>query len=288
MLMIKTNKRITGSSVAESAFRVHETSQSLDVAKVFDVLRGDLAAYHVIGFVPPDACRRIADNFWASTEKVPRAGDGDDGVEGYLIGASHYGKPTLQYLEEASGFENALKNVYAGTINPGLIFKDALRSRDGKPINVRPARLNGLSAGDSKAVHWTGSGHFLLEPHDDLAQLRGPEQRDFEIQQADRVLAVNIYAEVPSNSGQVQLWNIEPDDETRADLDLTYVGFPYPAELLTEYPSMIIPVETGDLCVFNGNLVHAVLRGNTTSPKKRLLITFFMAFNHDHELIWWT
>jgi ectoine hydroxylase-related dioxygenase (phytanoyl-CoA dioxygenase family) len=62
----------------------------------------------------------------------------------------------------------------------------------------------------------------------------------------------------------------------------------YPAELLTEYPSMIIPVETGDLCVFNGNLVHAVLRGNTTWPKKRLLITFFMAFNHDHELIWWT
>lgn len=286
--MIKTTRPVTGTSMPETDFRVHETHQSIDAAKVFEVLRGNLAAYRVRGFVPPDACRRISENFWLSSAKVPRPGDGDDGVEGYLIGASHYGKPTLQYLEEARRVEKAVNSLYAGTFNPVAAFRSALASTPGESVNVRAANLNGLSAGDSKAIHWTGSGKYLLEPHDDLAQLRGPEQRDFEIQQAVRVLAVNIYAEVPAQSGQVQIWNVEPDDETRADLDLTYVGYPYPPELLSEYPSIIIPVETGDLCVFNGNLVHGVLRGNTMSPKKRLLITFFMTLKKDHDLIWWT
>ena len=286
--MIETNKRITGTPLPETAFRLHETIQALDVSKVFDVLGGRLAAYRIRRFVTRDVCSQIADNFWTSTKKVPRPGAGDDGVEGYLIGASHYGKPTRQYLEEANAFEGAVQSLYARTANPGLLFKQAMASDNDRQIEIRPARSNGLSAGDSKAVYWTGTGTFLLEPHDDLAQLRGPEQSDFEIQEITRVLAVNIYAEAAANTGQVQIWNMEPDDETRADLGLTHVGFPYPPELLANFSNFIIPVETGDLCVFNGNLVHGVLRGETTTSQKRLLITFFMGQKNDHEVIWWT
>ena len=101
-------------------------------------------------------------------------------------------------------------------------------------------------------------------------------------------MAVNIYAAVPERSGQLQVWNVEPDDETRADLGLTNVGFPYPAELLAEYPSLTIAVETGDLCIANGNLVHAVLRGNAATPRNRLLLTCFMGRNLNNDLIWWT
>jgi len=286
--VINTTKRITGMSLPEAAFRLHETEKVLDVSKVFEVLSGKLAAYRIRKFVAGEVCSQITENFWTSTKKVSRPGVGDDGVEGYFIGASHYGKPTRQYLEEASGFESAVQSVYAGTVNPGLLFKQALASGNGHTIEVRPAKSNGLSAGDSKAVHWTGTGTFLLEPHDDLAQLRGPEQSDFEIQEIKRVLAVNIYAEVPASTGQVQIWNVEPDDETRAELGLIHVGFPYPPELLTDFPDFIIPVETGDLCLFNGNLVHGVLRGETASSRRRLLITFFMGQKNDHEVIWWT
>ncbi len=281
-------KRITGTSFPENIFRLHETEKFLDVSKVFEILSGKLAAYRIRGFVDRDVCAQIAENFWASAKKVPRVGVGDDGVEGYFIGASHYGKPTQQYLEEARGFENAVQSVYTGTANPGLLFKQALASGNGHPIEVRPARSNGLSAGDSKAIYWTGSGTFLLEPHEDLAQLRGPEQNDFEIQEITRVLAVNIYAEVSANTGQVQIWNVEPDDEARAELGLTHVGFPYPPELLTDFSNFIVPVETGDLCLFNGNLVHGVLRGEMTASKRRLLITFFMGQKNDREIIWWT
>ena len=286
--MMNTTKRITGTSLPEAAFRLHETEKVLDISKVFEILSGKLAAYRIRGFVDHDVCARIAENFWTSPKKVPRPGVGDDGVEGYFIGASHYGKPTQQYLEEARGFESAVQSVYTGTSNPGLLFKQALASGNGHPIEVRPARSKGLSAGDSKAIYWTGTGAFLLEPHEDLAQLRGPEQSDFEIQEITRVLAVNIYAEVSANTGQVQLWNVEPDDETRAELGLTHVGFPYPPELLTDFSDCIVPVETGDLCLFNGNLVHGVLRGEMTASKRRLLITFFMGQKNDREIIWWT
>ena len=285
--MLETAPRITGTSLSEDTFRVHETTATVDVSTVFQVLNGKLAAYLVRGFVPLDICRQIEANFWTSTEKVPRYGEGEDGVEAYLIGASHYGKPTLTYLNEVLACKSAVESLYTGTINPVAVFREALAS-SGESIKVRAASLNGLPAGDCKAVYWNNFGAFLLEPHDDLAQVKDPIQEDFEIQQVNRVMAVNIYAAVPEGSGQLQLWNVEPDDETRAELGLSGVGFPYPAELLSEYPSTLIEVETGDLCVVNGNLVHAVVRGNIARPRNRLLLTCFMGRNREGELIWWT
>ncbi len=282
--MLKLAPRITGTSLSAEAFRVHETVSNVDLGTVFEVLNGNLAAYLVRGFVPPDVCSRIETNFWASPERVPRYGEGEDGVEAYLIGASHYGKPTLTYLSEVLACKAAVESVFAGTINPVAEFRNTLASS----MTVRAACLDGLQAGDCKAVYWNNFGPFLLEPHDDLAQVKDPIQADFEIQQVDRVMAVNIYAAVPERSGQLQVWNVEPDDETRAELGLTNVGFPYPAELLAEYPSLTIAVETGDLCIANGNLIHAVMRGNAATPRSRLLLTCFMGRNLNNELIWWT
>lgn len=286
--MSRMTQRITGTSLPASAFRLYETEGVVDVDAVSDVLGGNLAAYRIRGFVAPEVCRRIVENFWASEQRVPRFGNGEDGVEAYLVGASHYGKPTLQYLEEAHACEAAVANLYAGTINPASVFRETLVSTSGGALKARPAMHDGIPAGDTKAVYWNNVGNFLLEPHDDLAQVKDPIQSDFEIQQAVRVMALNIYAEVPSDSGQVKMWNVEPDDQTRDELGLSHVGFPYPAELLDEYPTIVVPVETGDLCVANGNLVHAVLRGDADSPRRRLLITCFMTLNLNGELIWWT
>src|SRR5262245_56658454 len=122
--MMRTTKMITGASLHETRIRVHETNQFVDVTSVLAVLRGNLAAYRIRGFVPLDACRQIAQNFWASAERVPRPGDGADGVEGYFIGASHYNKTTLEYLEEAHASKDAVQSLYAGTINPGGVFRD--------------------------------------------------------------------------------------------------------------------------------------------------------------------
>lgn len=285
-MLTTTTRRITGTSLPARDFRVEETTGPVEISRVFEVLHGNLAAYLVHDFVSSDICRRIVSNFWASPERVPRYGEGEDGVEAWLIGASHYGKPTMTYLEEARACKKAVESLYSETINPVATFRRMLAAEG--QLTVRAASLRGLPAGDSKAVYWNNFGTFLLEPHDDLAQVKDPIQADFEIQQVNRVMAVNIYAAVPEGAGQVRVWNVAPDNETRAELGLSDVGFPYPAELLEEYSSLTLAVETGDLCVMNGNLVHAVLRGSVESPGKRLLLTCFMGLNFSNELIWWT
>jgi hypothetical protein len=281
--------RVSGRSLPADGFRVHETTGSLEVERVFDVLDGRLAAYRVRGFVPRDVCARIVANFWASPDRVSRPGEGEDGVEAYFVGASHICKTTRQYLDEARAAEPAVARLYAGTINPVSVFRNAISARDGEAICVRPAQHDGFTAGDAKAVYWNNPSYYLLEPHDDYAQTKDPDQHGFEIQVARGVMAVNIYAQVPPGAGQLQVWNIVPDDDSRARLGLTYSGYPYPPEVLREYPSQVIDVETGDLCVLHGNLVHAVLRGDgAPPPRSRLLLTCFMTRKASHELIWWT
>lgn len=271
--------------MTKTSFRLRETNRVIDNDAVFDVLHGELAAYRIRGFVPRDVCERIVENFRASSHRVPWYGDGKDEVEAYRIGASHCGKPALQYLEEVRESRDAVASVYAGTINPLNAFRAAIAADRRDLTGLRPASMNGLAAGDSKAFLWTGTRNFLPEPHDDLAQVKDPIQHDFEIQEAVRVMALNVYAQ--ADSGQLQVWNIEPDEHTREELGVTETRF-YPAELLEAYESIVIPVETGDLCVYNGNLVHAFLRGNQNSQSSRLLITCFMTVNLANELIWWT
>lgn len=280
-----SNPVVTGLQLPAAQFRVQESFGQLDPAHLAPLLSGQLAAYRVRGFLDAPQRQRIVENFWNSTARTPRYGEGEGGIEGYFVGASHIEKTTEAYLDEAQHFQPALSALYQGTSDPLELLRGWLRS---VLPHVRAAAHQGRLAGAAKAVYWNNAGEFLLLPHDDLAQLSDPRQAGFEIQQIKRVIAANFYTAMPSSGGELKVWNIEPDGQSRERLGLTHSGFPYPAELLNGHAHMTIGIEAGDLVLLNGNLVHAVLGGAGASPKRRLLITCFMGTLPTDELVWWT
>jgi hypothetical protein len=276
---------ITGEALPADQFQLQESEGTLDIERVLDVLHGRSAAYRVRGFVPAAECATLTQNFWDSLQRTPRYGEGADGVEAYILGASHIEMSTADYLDAVEATRDAVGALYAGAADPIARLRGALSERVGV---VRAAEHGGRTAGPSKAVCWNNdSVEFLLLPHDDLAQLSDPLQEDFEIQRVRQVMAVNVYPHIPGDVGQLKLWNIAPDDRTRARLGVSHSGYPYPPELLTGHSALTIPVATGDLCVINGNLVHAVLGGGSEAERGRLLLTCFTGMAGD-EFLWWT
>jgi len=276
---------ISGFKLPAENFRVQESVGHLELRWIEALLAGQIAAYRIRDFLGVVDQRRIANNFWQSTSRTPRYGEGTDGVEAYFVGASHIEKTTPEYLDDASRYKDAVAALYRDATDP----LDRLRSilRNG-PGTVRAAQHRGRPAGDAKAVYWNNTGEFLLLPHEDLAQLADPRQAGFEIQQVERVLAANFYAEMPGAGGELKVWNVEPDAVSRTRLGLEHSGFPYPARLLDAHSHLVIDLKAGDLVLLNGNLIHAVLGGTCATARQRLLITCFMGRVSTDELVWWT
>lgn len=277
--------QVTGEALPAERFRMHESVRELDVERAVDVLEGRLAAYRVRGFVSAADCAAITANFWASPDRIARYGEGADGVEAYVLGASHIDRSAPDYLDAVDASRQSVADLYTGTDDPVTRLRESVAARLG---GGRPAHYGNRRAGDSKAVCWNNdTGELLLLPHDDLAQLSDPLQHGFEIQRIERVMAVNIYPHVPGGTGQLKLWNVAPDAPTRERLGVTHSGYPYPMAQLAGHDALTIPVQTGDLCLINGNLVHAVLGGGTSAERARLVLTCFTGMVGP-DFVWWT
>src|SRR5262249_53482008 len=116
---------VAGRRLPAEQFRVHETSESVDREAVLSVLHGDLAAHRVRNYLSTHDCQRIQDNFAASPRIRPRYGEGEDGVEALILGASHIDKTTDDYLSDAAESADAVADLYRGIVDPFARFRTA-------------------------------------------------------------------------------------------------------------------------------------------------------------------
>ncbi|MEV2241728.1 hypothetical protein [Micromonospora sp. NPDC049891] len=262
-------------------------AQTLESEQLLRVLEGRLAVLLVRHALSPSEASIITDRFWSSPGRQPRP----DGVAGFYVGAYQYGKSFERYRAEIAASNEYVKMLFAGVQDPVALVIGQMRAAVGQDAEVRKARWRDLDAAYARALAWTAEGHYLLAPHDDLGQLSQPEQKDFEIQKARRntVVAVNIYPKVPKPGGDLRFWNLIPDDSSRLALGIEHTGYPYPPEALEQLPYLDVSVETGDIAIANGGLIHAVGGYGMDADRagERLIINFFLGHVTPRTVVHW-
>jgi hypothetical protein len=239
--------------IPQRKFFLAETN-GLDAEVIRDVLRGELPAAIFRNCLSQSACVKAASIF-VDNETIGRRADC---VPAKVLGAYHYGRPLVEYLcaAQASRADVARLMSIAGL---DVLRSSVARALADLSMSFRLARHRDLEAGEFVIRQWDGSGAYALQPHEDLAQLSSPLQIGFEIQQCDRVVALNACLCNDIGAGEVIMWNTRPSEQVRSRLGLKYSGYPYPLDYLQGIQSFKLTIATGDVYIINGAFVHAVL-----------------------------
>ncbi|HEY3756651.1 MAG TPA: hypothetical protein VGL42_10925 [Opitutaceae bacterium] len=276
--------RVTGTSGGPEFFQIIERRE-FAAADVLRVLRGEVAGVIFRGAIDPESCERIKRNFWSNPMRRQRG----DSVPAHYLGTYHYGKELDLYFSEAETTRDAVAAVFAGGSNIYAQMRGEISSALAQQgVALRVAEMNGRRAGDFVMRSWSASGQFALAAHDDAAQLTARRQAGFEIQEVvpNAVTAVNLCLENGSG-GELVYWNVIPDDATRRALGVEETGYPYAADLLTEYTKIELPIHRGDVYFFNGKYVHAV-RASAGAGAQRSTISLLMGFKDPKTVVTWT
>lgn len=255
MMLAKPYFQISGCSHGASYFKFHK-SNAIDLNKLHDVLNGKLLGTIFTASIPTEDCKVIASNFW-NNKSVRERGDG---VPAISIGAHHYKKELHEYFNQIDLAKTHIDDLFAGTQNIVDSFINIVTTYfEKKNIIFRVARHNERDASRFVIRSCDSLSDFVILPHDDIAQCRTQQQKGFEVEKIPNyeMVAVNMCLE-NHNGGQLHIWNIQPDDETRARLNIEETGYPYPAYLVRDFDEMAIPINAGDIYCFNGRNIHAV------------------------------
>jgi len=280
--MTKINPKcttITGTRLRADEFVCTEVDSTVDGAHLRALLEGRGGPLLVRRFISPVACRTIATRFVAATG----AGQRTDDVQGREVGVGHYGKTIDGYLDRVEATRAEVEGLFDGTAHVPTMIAEALKRAVEPGVTVRPAMHGGRSAACVRASQWQRAGKFILAPHDDKAQCSQAAQRGFEIQEIDSPVSVVVYPSMPEQGGELRLYNMAPDDQTRTLLGISETGHPYPVELLDGIPYIDIRTEAGDALFANGSFLHAVRQCHGTIP--RVSLTGFFGLNRRKDVV---
>ena len=283
-MLAKSYCKLGGQSHDQKYFRFHE-SATIDFDSIHQILRGKLLGTIIHNAIPSKDREIVAQNFWNSEVAKQR----NDGVPAITIGAYHYKKTLNEYFDQVEQFKPHVDKLFHGANHFVNSFINSLTIYFSKKnIHFRLAKHNERYASRFVLRTCNSMSDFIILPHDDVAQCRTHNQKDFEITKIPNheMVAVNMCLE-NFNDGELVMWNIQPNDATRKKLNIEETGYPYPAYLADDYEKITIPIQVGDIYCFNGRNIHAVY-SKLKTERFRTTITFFMGFIDNQTIIYWT
>lgn len=274
--------RITGSSLIDHAFQM-ESVESLSGEHFQQIATGQRIGLIYRDFLSTKECEEIRDNFTRNTGRRERA----DGVPGQTLGMDLYKAIPLDYLQGTLEQRRAVSELFLNTVNVPLKLREMLQRLMPYGSVVRPASALGIEFNYVRAVRWTDNGTHALRFHDDQAQLTDPRQIDLETARVQWPVAFNVYPSVSEIGGGLEVYNIAPDDASRAALGLSYSGYPYPQELLEgRFAKLTVMPRAGDLVILSGRFVHGVQGIGGASP--RILLNHFGGYIDPTTFVTWS
>jgi hypothetical protein len=279
-----SHPEVTGRQGSHEYFRFIE-SDNVKPSLVLEVLRGQQLGVVFRNVVPPPVLQTLIANFNMSPGCQTRGSD----APGEHLGAYHFNKTIDEYLDQTDAVKADLDAALNVPAEPLRLVRQQLREAFAlSGISFRPACYGGREAGAGIFRSWHGQGLFSLAPHEDRGQCESPKQAGFEIQRvAERVIVgLNVCLENGSG-GRLIVWNLRPDEATRARLGVQYTGSPYAPESLTGFERLLLDVRPGDIYLFNSSHVHAVEAGRD-SDSRRVTLSMILGFADDETVISWT
>lgn len=262
-----------------------ERTGSISTADIVSVLKGEITALHVKQAFSTGIAEEITANFSGS----PGLREREDGVPGQYVGASHYRKGAASYFAESHTARPFVDALFGNLVDPVRAFFDALkRELHDQGIELRLARSEHGQANVCRALSWSGSGTFSLDPHDDVAQVLCAGN-DYELSAVahNTVAALNFYPSMAEEGGNLRLWYHKPTVADRRSQGVETTGYPYSAAYLEGVPWRDFHLRAGDIGLIDGGFVHGVT-GQSGNGKRRLVLNSFFGFARPDLVLWWT
>ncbi|RWD28183.1 MAG: hypothetical protein EOS34_30455 [Mesorhizobium sp.] len=269
---------------AISPVSIRERIGSINTADIISVLKGELTALHIKQAFSTEVAEEITTNFIGSSGLRERK----DGVPGQYVGASHYRKDAATYFADAENARPYVDALFKNLVDPvRAVFGALKRELHNQGIELRLARSEHGQANVCRALSWSGSGTFSLDPHDDVAQvLRAGDDYELSAVAHNTVAALNLYPSMSENGGNLKLWSHKPTVADRKSQGVETTGYPYSAAYLEAVPCREFQLKAGDIALIDGGFVHGVT--GQSDGKRRLVLNCFFGFARPDLVLWWT
>ncbi|RWG78587.1 MAG: hypothetical protein EOQ69_25875 [Mesorhizobium sp.] len=269
---------------AISPVSIKERTGSINTAEIISVLKGELTALHIKQAFSTEVAEEITTNFIGSSGLRERK----DGVPGQYVGASHYRKDAATYFADAENARPYVDALFKNLVDPvRAVFGALKRELHNQGIELRLARSEHGQANVCRALSWSGSGTFSLDPHDDVAQvLRAGDDYELSAVAHNTVAALNLYPSMSENGGNLRLWSHKPTVADRKSQGVETTGYPYSAAYLEAVPCREFQLKAGDIALIDGGFVHGVT--GQSDGKRRLVLNCFFGFARPDLVLWWT